>query len=294
MQLIKKIIDPIRAADKIIIIYQILVSALIVLNLSKINSPFLWLLAHFLILFWLLKLQFLIKNPNFKKNIFWGPIALILINFSELHYLIHPIFPNDMDRVLIRIDQALLGVHPTVWLERITFPALTEYLQLVYSSFYFLPIILLVLLLNKQEKQKSDFVIFVLLYGFYLSYIGYFLVPAIGPRFTLAHLQTATLKGLWLTPVIRHTLDTLENIQRDAFPSGHTEITVLTMYYAWKYQRKYFYVLAIIGTSLIFSTVYLRYHYLSDVIGGLLLAAFVVLTAKPVYRCLSGRYKQEF
>jgi membrane-associated phospholipid phosphatase len=59
------------------------------------------------------------------------------------------------------------------------------------------------------------------------------------------------------------------------------------MFYAWKYHKKYFYVLVVIGTSLIFSTVYLRYHYVSDVIGGLLLAAFVVLTAKPVYRFFS-------
>ena len=30
---------------------------------------------------------------------------------------------------------------------------------------------------------------------FYLSYIGYLLVPAVGPRFTLDHLQTVSLQA---------------------------------------------------------------------------------------------------
>ena len=286
--MVETLSNKMRPADKVILLYQLLVSVLIASYYSKVEYTVLWLLLHLIIVVWLWKVQFFFKNPHLKKITFWTPILIILINFSELHYLIHPIFPKDMDSLLIKMDFALFGVHPTIWLERITFPALTEYLQLVYSSFYFLPIILLVLLLNKQEEQKSDFVIFALIYGFYLSYLGYFMVPAIGPRFTLEHMQTKALSGLWLAPIIRQTLDTLENIQRDAFPSGHTEITTLTMYYAWKYQRKYFYVLAVIGTSLIFSTVYLRYHYVSDVIGGLLLAAFVVLTAKPVYKRLRG------
>lgn len=288
MQFRKYHTTKIRPADKITLYYQIFISILIVLNFSKIECAGLWLALHFLIYFWLTGIQGFFKKPIFKQMIFWSPILIILINFSELHYLIHPIFPHDADTVLIKIDRWLFGVHPTVWLEKITVPALTEYLQLVYSSFYFLPIILLALLLKNRQDAEGDYVIFALIYGFYLSYVGYFLVPAIGPRFTLAHLQTTTLNGLWLTPVIRHTLDTLENIQRDAFPSGHTEITTLTMYYAWKYQRKYFYILAVVGTSLIFSTVYLRYHYVSDVLGGWLLAAFVVLTAKRVYLLLKG------
>ena len=278
----------IRAADKITIVYQILMLGVLFLFASKIHFTPLWVVFHLLIILLLWKL------PQFKTNAavswfrLWNPLVIIPLNFTELHYLVHTVHPRDFDSLLIQLDKALLGVHPSVWLDRILWPPLTEYFQLVYSTFYFLPIILALLLLRKQKMEQVDFFVFIMVFGFYLSYIGYFLVPAIGPRFTLDHLQTKTIQGLWLTPVIRHTLDTLENIQRDAFPSGHTEMTALTMYYAYKFHRKYFYVLAVVGTSLILSTVYLRYHYVSDVIGGLLLAGFVVLTAKPVYDRLCG------
>jgi len=238
------------------------------------------------------KLPILTGQVKLKWLSTWYPILFILVNFTELHYLVHTIRTNDLDGQLIQIDFSIFGAHPTVWLEQFTFPVLTEYLQLVYSSFYFLPIILIVLLiLQKQEKEKS-FIIFIIVYGIYLSYIGYFLVPAIGPRFTLDHLQTFQLQGLWLTLPIRETLNTLENVQRDCFPSGHTAITALTMFYAFKYHKKYFYVLAVIGTSLIFSTVYLRYHYVVDVFGGFVLTAFVIYTAKSVYTFISSGEKK--
>ena len=56
-------------------------------------------------------------------------------------------------------------------------------------------------------------------------------------------------------------------------------MTFLTMFYARRFHKKYYYLLLVIGASLIFSTVYLRYHYVIDVIGGLAMAALVILTA---------------
>jgi membrane-associated phospholipid phosphatase len=94
--------------------------------------------------------------------------------------------------------------------------------------------------------------------------------------------------GLWVTQLIIDTLNFLEDIQRDAFPSGHTEMTILTMIYAWKFSKKYFSVLMIIGTSMIISTVFLRYHYVIDVIAGALLASVVYFIAEPLYQLLKN------
>ena len=152
-----------------------------------------------------------------------------------------------------------------------------------------MPIILAVILWRRKDYEEFDKFVFVMVFGFYLSYLGYFIVPAVGPRFTLDHLQSFPVTGVWATDAIRHTLDTLENIQRDAFPSGHTEMTLLSMIYAYKYSKKYFYILLVIGTSLIFSTVYLRYHYVVDVIAGIVLALAVVFTADAVYKVLNDK-----
>ncbi len=60
-----------------------------------------------------------------------------------------------------------------------------------------------------------------------MSYAGYLLVPARGPRFFLRHLQQEPLRGLWLFNLMQGTLDRLESAHYDCFPSGHTELTIL-------------------------------------------------------------------
>jgi membrane-associated phospholipid phosphatase len=42
------------------------------------------------------------------------------------------------------------------------------------------------------------------------------------------------------------------------------------------------------GIGIVISTVYLRYHYVVDVVAGALLAAIIVMLAKPLYRALGG------
>lgn len=278
--------NKLRSADKVTILYQLFILIIIALNFNMIEHGWLLALYNLTIAIFLLCLPEMRQHPVLNWFRVWNPVVLIVLNFFELHYLVHPVHPTDYDQTLIEIDYWLFGVHPTVWIEKLTFPPLTEYLQVVYSAFYFLPLILAFLLYRKNRVKEFDFSGLIITYGFYSSYIGYFLVPAIGPRFTLDHLQTAPLTGLYFTQIIRHSLDTLENIQRDCFPSGHTMLTVLTMYYAAKFHKKYFYVLLIVGGSLIFSTVYLRYHYVIDVAAGIAAAVLVIWTAPFVYRSL--------
>ena len=85
---------------------------------------------------------------------------------------------------------------------------------------------------------------------------------------------------------IQSVLNHLENIQRDAFPSGHTAITVLTLYYAFKYNKSYAYILIPITILMVISTVYLRYHYVIDVIAGLLLVVFSIWSGPKLYKIL--------
>jgi hypothetical protein len=69
----------------------------------------------------------------------WYVIGLLLIIYLENRRLIPLINPHDIDWLLIEMDRFLFfGHHPTILMEKITWPALTEALQFVYASFYFL------------------------------------------------------------------------------------------------------------------------------------------------------------
>jgi len=279
-------------ADQINIGYQMFMMVTITFHYFSIPNAGFFLVYHILIIGFLLWLSNAANGKFVKWLRDFNPVIIIPSNFTELHYLVHNVNPIDYDQLLINIDYGIFGVHPTIWLENLSPPLLIEYFQIVYALFYFLPIILATLLYKRKAKDDFHFFVFVIVFGFYLSYATYFFVPAIGPRFTLNHLHTAPVTGLWFTESIRYTLNVLENIQRDAFPSGHTEITLLTMIYAWHYSRKFFWILSVIGTSLIISTVYLRYHYVIDVIAGILLALIVVFLAKPLYQSLL-RFRQK-
>jgi len=212
----------------------------------------------------------------------------IPIAFKVMYVLVPAIHPVDYDAALIAIDRALFGVDPTQWLSRLQHPMLTEILQIAYGSFYLLPLILVVSLYRRKRMKAFKTVFLLVILGFYLSYLGYVAVPAVGPRFTLHDFEhtDAEVPGLWLTPVLRAYTNTGESIppgtpnpaslvQRDVFPSGHTQITLLVMILAFRFRAGVRWFLGITGTLLIIATVYLRYHYVIDLVAG---AAFVWLT----------------
>ena len=225
----------------------------------------------------------------------WYPLLLIGLTYKELTYLIPRIHPRDFDAALAAIDYRMFGVNPTVWIERFTWPPLTEMFQLTYSTYYLLPMILGVVLWRKRRFDSFFFFVFVLMFGFYLSYLGYIAVPAIGPRFlaSIAEAQTKPLTGIWLFVPVRQMLDRAEGITRDCFPSGHTELTLLVLLYAYKLHRRSFWFFLPFGIGIVLSTVYLRYHYVIDVVAGALLAVVVVAVAKPLFGALGGRAPRE-
>jgi membrane-associated phospholipid phosphatase len=220
----------------------------------------------------------------------WYPALLIPFIFNELQYLVHPINPVDIDAQLMAIDYALFGVHPTIWCERFMVPWVTEYMQLAYVTFYFLPFILCAPLYRQGQLLAFRVSLCALLLSYYVSYLLYFLTPARGPRFYLATYHTLPLTGLWLTTPLQDALDALEGVQRDAFPSGHTAIAIIVLTMAARYQRRLFYPLLVMTVSLMISTVYLRYHYVIDVIAGVLLAVLCLGVTCWLYREQGERY----
>jgi membrane-associated phospholipid phosphatase len=234
---------------------------------------------------------------------------LIPIYFKTAELISYPIHGHDFDSILIAADRMMFGVNPTWWLAEHfpTWPVLTEYLQICYSLFYFLPAALAVELYRRKLARRGskegalmrtaarqlDQAVFIIVYGFMLSYVGYCCFPAIGPRFTLHNFLDLSkdLPGLLLTHPLQVLLSRGENIlpgmplpeilrrvTRDAFPSGHTAITLLTIVMAFQFRAKLRWPLTIIGSSLIFSTVYLRYHYVVDILGGALLTVVTLYT----------------
>ena len=219
----------------------------------------------------------------------WYVLGIIIIIYMENRKLIPLVNPHDVDSIVILIDRFLfLGHDPTVLLERITFPLLTEVLQIAYASFYFLPFTLCLLLYFKRSPLDFHINASTILMGFYLSYIGYYLLPAIGPRFTLNHLQSFPLSGVLIFNFLRNSLNIAEGMMRDCCPSGHALVSLLTILLARRYHRTFFPAATLWGALIISSTVYLRYHYVTDIIAGVILGLIVYAYGPSLSMSLIG------
>ncbi|MDA8082163.1 MAG: phosphatase PAP2 family protein [Nitrospiraceae bacterium] len=280
-----------RPADILNVLFLVFLTSLTVLFRDRLENPPL-LIGLYSLMILLQAVTILIREKGrFPRllHAFIFPTISILVVFDSLGRLVHPLNPHDIDPLLIRIDYRLFGCYPTVALERIMTPFLTDLLQLAYMSYYFIPISLGVVLYLRGRDEEFDRTLFFIMLCFYLSYIGYLLFPALGPRYTMAHLQNRGLEGLFLSGRIQHLLNSLEGIKRDAFPSGHTGIALTTLYLAFVYERRLFAVLLPLVAALVFSTVYCRYHYGIDVIGGVLLTVITIFMGEAVYGCRTKR-----
>ena len=208
-----------------------------------------------------------------------------------------------VDEWFIAADRWLFGVDPTIWLARVAHPILTEILQLAYASFYFLPLAVAIELYAAGKEWRFRRWAFVCGCGFFLSFVGYLVLPAVGPRFTLHTLDATAreLPGLWLTPGLRAfidaggmvpvgaaTGDVLRLAPRDAFPSGHTLVTLLSIAWAWRYRLHVRWMVTVVGALLVLSTVYLRYHYVVDVMAGAALAMLCLAVAPVLHGWLAA------
>ncbi len=202
----------------------------------------------------------------------WYVVAILIAIYMEHNRLVPLINPHDFDNLFIALDRHLCGGYdPTVLMEKISFPALSELLQIVYASFYFFPFTLC-LIVYLRNRESFHEVASTIIFGFYLSYVGYYIFPAIGPRFTLDHLQHSPLSGLYTFDFIRNLLSALEGVTRDCFPSGHSLVAVLTLTLFRKHTERFRIAAWAWCLLLVLATVYLRYHYVVDVIAGLALA----------------------
>jgi membrane-associated phospholipid phosphatase len=213
----------------------------------------------------------------------WYPFVVLAAGYKEMGLLIPAVRRTTADAALARWDFALWGVNPIVWLERLQSPALKEFLQLAYSLF--LPAVLLVAALLWWRKRWGEFryYVFLVALGFLISFLGYLLVPARGPRFLLDHLQSRPLEGLWTFSFLRGAMDWLEGVHYDCFPSGHTALTLLAWWSSRRISRAWFWAYSAYTLCMIFSTVYLRYHYTIDPIAGAVLGLALLVAAPRIY-----------
>ena len=214
--------------------------------------------------------------------------------YVNLHDMIAFFGAPDITRYLYEWDVKIFGVEPTIWAQRFAHPALTDFFTICYWLFYVLPPLLGLILYLRGEWQSFRETLVSIVICLYIGYLGYVLLPAGPPRYTIPQEFGPALHGL--IPFLDQTRAATSAVPltaKGAFPSLHCGVMFLAILLAWRHLRWFFPIMLFFGLGLIAGTVYLRHHWVVDILAGILVALVADRVTPPLERWWAARAKEE-
>lgn len=198
-----------------------------------------------------------------------APVAVCIpLLYSETPYIV----PGVTDYADFRFDAVLRGIERAAfgdvagWAGSMS-PLLADALTLGYWSYYLWPVLLVARAYRRPKPLRE--VITILTAVALVSFVGYYVVPALGPYAFEA--RPASLDGvLWAGPAHR-IMAQAEGHNPAAFPSGHTMISLAVLVLCFRHDRRLFWWMLPFEVLLLSATWMLRYHYVPDILAGLCL-----------------------
>jgi membrane-associated phospholipid phosphatase len=228
---------------------------------------------------------------------YWYPLVVVLSAFREIHYLVpdlHPFEDGRYDRLLAQWDRRAFGDVEAFCL---AFPRpLIDLLHIGYWSYFALLVGTATWIYRTRNDRKADQVTTVIIGCLLTSYLGYPLLPAVGPHWFHTE-RPPVLDGWLIGGLMYRTLLEIEWKMPDAFPSGHALMAFVVVGLAWRLDRRLFRWILLPAVACVVSTVVLRYHYVVDVLAAVLLFppcywGFLALDAGWHARGLASRLPQ--
>lgn len=228
----------------------------------------------------------------------WLPFIALLSTYENALRLVGRVRSTLYDPEMFLLDELIFRGHLDVWFQKIVSAKLTEAFAFFYNGLYLFPIVVgMTLYLQWRHREFRAFLLAFIVAG-WVGYLGYLLVPVIGPRYFYPELYSVPLYATKVTDSLRETamqtaseagmrfLALAEQVSdraayggqypRNCFPSLHTAWGVVVLICSYRYTRPLFYILAIPLLWMIAATSYLRFHYMVDVLAGVLLAVLMV------------------
>ena len=145
------------------------------LNLSRILIP------AILLAFFSQALVTQTENKTFQRIRDFTPFLFVLVIYFNIQDTIFLINPNDVHHALAKLDHAIFGMQPSVWMEKYYHPRLTDWSALSYLNYYIMSLILLILLYHRKQFQVFRIVMVTLMVSYYMGFIGYMFFRLLPP-----------------------------------------------------------------------------------------------------------------
>lgn len=221
-------------------------------------------------------------------------------------FSLNRIFPN-LDHIFAALEQSLFGCQPALlFAQRFSHPVFSELMYLGYSSYFLLMAVVVVYYFFRRydEIQRTAFVILASFFAFYVIFV---ILPVTGPQFYylaagldniaqgvfpnvgnyfLTHDEMMTMPGYEDGPFYQFMIFAHAAGERPtaAFPSSHVGVTLVLLLLAVRTRSRC--LVAFVATLFIlmcFATVYIRAHYVIDVLAGLVTGVIFYYLLQALY-----------
>lgn len=219
------------------------------------------------------------KPIRFVRNLY--PLIFLGFFYTETYCMKNIIFDTNLDHYFYSIEQRLWNCQPSIEFSRLAhWGWFSELMNICYFSYYLLiGVVCITLYLKKVPQARQS--IFMVIVSFYFYYFIFAILPVAGP---LSHIPNATYQT---SPYFFGKLmqEILVHFERPtaAFPSSHVGIALIISYLCFNYLRKLFFITLPFVLGICFATVYIKAHYLVDVIGGIISAPLCIILSKKIY-----------
>jgi membrane-associated phospholipid phosphatase len=273
-----KIKAGVRPLDKAIIGYVIFELAIVFLFLRG-NPGWFFFIAFYALIG---AIAMFISSTEFSG--FWKiirlayPLLIAPLMYELLQFQIFAIHKHSFDSQINNLEMSVLGFDSSFAFQRIMTPVLNEIMSISYISYYILSLGLVISMVVLRRWRSLERAILGASLAFFVSYILFLLYPVAGPRFYLNNIYYLPMTGPFFTPLAQNIV-MRGGLQGGAMPSSHCAVALVLIYFMIKEWPRLIMPLITLLILICFSTIYGRYHYVSDVVAGLVLGAMAIIIA---------------
>ncbi len=262
------------AIDKSTLSYHTLVAVFIIAFASRINGWYLEILLNAGVIASVLFIFSRIGNnshPVLRFVRFFYPILFFTPAYLQTARINRVIFSGLLDPFFQKAEFGIFRFQPSLaFADSLPQAWFSEWMHFAYFSYYLMIPGIAVLLYFKGDKQAIKNFMLSLCILFYFCYSCYILLPVEGAT----SFGRNEFNGGLFTNIMKVIYADFES-PGAAFPSSHVAVTLLIIIHALRDAKRFGPIFIFLGVNLIFATVYCRYHYVVDVMGGIEAVAMV-------------------
>lgn len=199
----------------------------------------------------------------------WYPLAMFIFSFEEIARFAHVLVPHWQDAGIIALEQRVFSTSPNSWAKHGS-RLLSEIIDLGYFSYYPLFPVVAGCLYARKDRRPFHHLVLAAVWMYLISFCVYIAFPVEGPRRALPGFH-APPPGKFFGALVR-AIQSGAGVHGNALPSSHVALALLCALSAHKWLPR---LSPFVWTSLCLislGAVYDGYHYVSDVLAGLLVA----------------------